>query len=160
MTIVKGDAVPSAFVWHKDENGTNKLDFADFCRGKTIALFALPGAFTPTCQEQHFPSYQENAQAMKAKGVDVIACMSVNDHFVMQAWGNFLDPEDNIMMLADGNGDLAKALGLSVDRTEVGLGLRSSRFSMLIKDGIVSSLNIEKLGAYEISGAEVLLEDL
>ncbi|KLN62651.1 alkyl hydroperoxide reductase [Kiloniella spongiae] len=160
MTISVGDKVPSVSVWNKNAEGIDKLDFAEFCAGKTVAFFAVPGAFTPTCQEQHFPSYKENAQKLQDKGVDVIACMSVNDPFVMKAWGDLLDPEGDIVMLADGLCELAKALGLTIDASGVGLGQRAARFSMLIKDGVVASLHVEEAGAYEASAAEVMLNDL
>ena len=160
MAIAVGDKVPSVSVWTKDDDGINTLDVGTFCSGKTVALFAVPGAFTPTCQEQHFPSFKSNAVALKSKGVDVIACMSVNDPFVMQAWGKLLDAEGDIMMLADAECELATAFGLTMDASGAGLGQRASRFSMLIKDGVVTALHTEEAGGYEQSSAEVLLSDL
>ncbi|MCZ4281791.1 peroxiredoxin [Kiloniella laminariae] len=160
MTITVGAKVPSATIWNKDAEGMNKIDFAEFCSGKTIALFAVPGAFTPTCQDNHFPSFKKYVQSFKDKGVDIIACLSVNDAFVMRAWGQKLDAEGDILMLADGNGDLAKALGLTLDGTGFGLGLRSARFSMLIKDGTVTALNVDDAGSYEVSDADTLLKAL
>ncbi|MEH6630012.1 MAG: peroxiredoxin [Halopseudomonas aestusnigri] len=158
--IAIGDKVPSVSVWTKDDDGNNKLDVVEFFKGKTVALFSVPGAFTPTCQEKHFPSFKLHSRELKAKGVDVIACMSVNDPFVMQAWGKSLDAEGDIMMLADANCELATAFGLTIDASGAGLGQRSARFSMLIKDGVVTALHTEEAGGYERSSAEVLLEDL
>ncbi|OUS13545.1 peroxiredoxin [Rhodospirillales bacterium 47_12_T64] len=160
MTIAIGDKVPSVSVWNKDADGVHKLDFSEFCAGKTVAFFSVPGAFTPTCQEKHFPSFKSNSQTLKEKGVDVIACMSVNDPFVMQAWGELLDPEGDIVMLADAECELATAFGLTIDASGAGLGQRSARFSMLIKNSMVSSLHTEESGGYELSSAEVLLKDL
>ncbi|WP_419903604.1 peroxiredoxin [Kiloniella sp.] len=160
MTIAVGDRVSSVSVWNKDADGVNKLNFAEFCAGKTIALFSVPGAYTPTCQEKHFPSFKSNAQSFKNKGVDVIACMSVNDPFVMQAWGELLDTEGDIFMIADADCELARSFGLTIDASGAGLGTRSARFSMLIKDGAVTALHTEDAGGYEFSSAEVLLKDL
>ena len=125
-----------------------------------MVAFALPGAFTPTCSAQHLPGFVDSADAIKAKGVDSIICLSVNDVFVMDAWGKDRNVGDKIAMVADGSGVLAKALGLELDLTERGLGVRSRRYSMVVDDGVVSALNLEEGGAYEVSSAEKILENL
>ena len=128
--------------------------------GKKVVLFALPGAFTPTCSAKHLPGFVNNFQAIKAKGVDAIACLSVNDAFVMDAWGKDQNVEDKVMMLADGNGDFTKAVGLTMDGTGYGMGLRSQRYAMVIDNGVVKTLNVEAPGAFEVSSAESVLKGL
>jgi peroxiredoxin len=125
-----------------------------------VALFSVPGAFTPTCSAQHLPGFVDNADAIKAKGVDTIACMAVNDAFVMSAWGNDRGVGDKILMLGDGNAELTKAMGLELDASGFGLGTRGQRFSMIVDNGVVKNLNIEEGGAFEKSKAEVILEQL
>jgi len=137
--------------------GPNAVDVAKASAGKTIALFALPGAFTPTCSAKHVPGYVENFEAFKAAGVDEIWCLSVNDAFVMGAWARDQKTEGKVRMLADGSADFAKATGLTLDLTARGMGLRSDRYSMLVKDGKVVSLNREAPGKFEVSNAETLL---
>jgi len=137
--------------------GPNAVDVAKASAGKTIALFALPGAFTPTCSAKHVPGYVENFEAFKAAGVDEIWCLSVNDAFVMGAWARDQKTEGKVRMLADGSADFAKATGLTLDLTARGMGLRSDRYSMLIKDGKVVSINREAPGKFEVSNAETLL---
>jgi len=137
--------------------GPNAVDVAQASAGKTIALFALPGAFTPTCSAKHVPGYVENFEAFKAAGVDEIWCLSVNDAFVMGAWARDQKTEGKVRMLADGSADFAKATGLTLDLTARGMGLRSDRYSMLIKDGKVVSINREAPGKFEVSNAETLL---
>ena len=128
--------------------------------GKTVALFAVPGAFTPTCSVKHLPSFREKAAELKAKGVDTIACTAVNDHFVMGAWAKQENVVDDIVMLADGSADFARAVGLDADFSKFGMGTRSKRYSMLVKDGVVSQLNVEEAGEYKVSSAEHLLGQL
>ncbi len=137
--------------------GPNAVDVAQASAGKTIALFALPGAFTPTCSAKHVPGYVENFEAFKAAGVDEIWCLSVNDAFVMGAWARDQKTEGKVRMLADGSADFAKATGLTLDLTARGMGLRSDRYSMLVKDGKVVSINREAPGKFEVSNAETLL---
>jgi len=132
----------------------------DLFGGKTVALFALPGAFTPTCSAKHLPGFIQHGDEIKQKGVDTIACLSVNDAFVMGAWGDQQGAGDKVLMLADGNGDFTRALGLEMDATKFGMGKRSQRYSMIIKDGVVKQLNIEEPGSFQVSSAEHLLNQL
>ena len=125
-----------------------------------MALFAVPGAFTPTCSAKHLPSFKQHAADLKAKGVDTIACVSVNDVFVMKAWGENQGVGDDILMLADGNGDFTKAIGLELDASRFGMGPRSQRYSMIVKDGVVTELNVESGGEFRVSSAEYMLEQL
>ncbi|WP_174284588.1 peroxiredoxin [Sphingomonas bacterium] len=159
MTISVGDRLPSATLLKVTSEGPDAVDSADYFAGRTVALFAVPGAFTPTCSAKHLPGYINNADALKAKGVDEIACTSVNDAFVMGAWSKANDA-DGITMLADGNGGFAEALGLTMDGSKFGLGTRSQRYSMLVEDGVVKELNVEAPGAFEVSSAEHLLGEL
>lgn len=140
--------------------GPNPVNTAQAAAGKTVLMFALPGAFTPTCSAQHLPGYLAHLDAFKDKGVDEIWCVSVNDAFVMHAWGKTAGVSGKIRMLADGSADLAKALGLTLDLTAKGMGLRSARFAMLIKDGVVSDLQVEAPGKFEVSKAENMLASL
>jgi glutaredoxin/glutathione-dependent peroxiredoxin len=137
--------------------GPNAFDVGKETAGKTIALFALPGAFTPTCSAKHVPGYVEQAAALKAAGVDEIWCVSVNDAFVMGAWGRDQKTAGKVRMMADGNADFTRALGLSQDLSSSGMGTRSKRYSMLVVDGVVRTLNIEEPGKFEISDAATLL---
>lgn len=137
--------------------GPNAVDVAQATAGKTIALFALPGAYTPTCSAKHVPGYVEQAEAFKAAGVDEIWCLSVNDAFVMGAWARDQQTAGKVRMLADGSADFAKATGLTLDLTARGMGLRSNRYSMLVKDGVVQALNVEGPGKFEVSDANTLL---
>ena len=138
--------------------GPNSFDIAKASVGKTIAIFGLPGAFTPTCSAKHVPGYVENADALKAAGVDEIWCVSVNDPFVMGAWGRDQKTAGKVRMMADGSADFARATGLTLDLTARGMGVRSQRYSMLVKDGVVKSLNIEGPGKFEVSDADTLLK--
>jgi peroxiredoxin len=160
MTIKVGDKVPHAVLTKMTSDGPAPVDTNDLFGGRTVALFAVPGAFTPTCSAKHLPGYIENADSLGAKGVDEIACLSVNDAFVMGAWGKAAGADGKITMLADGNGDFAKALGLTMDGSKFGMGLRAQRFSMLVKDGTVVELNVEEPGAFKVSAAEHLLAQL
>jgi peroxiredoxin len=161
MTITVGQKLPDVTFRTKTEDGTKELSTADVFAGKKVVLFGVPGAFTPTCSNNHLPGYLENYDAILAKGVDAIAVVSVNDVFVMGAWARFTGGEDKILFLADGSGDFAKATGLDVDLSARGLGLRSQRFSMIVDDGTVTALNIEEVpGQATNSGAAKILEQL
>ena len=159
MTIKVGDRIPS-FTLHKaTAEGPQPVDTDSFFAGRKVALFSVPGAFTPTCSARHLPSYVEKAGELKAKGVDEIACISVNDPFVMGAW-NQRDGSQDITMLADGNGDFAAAVGLEMDGSKFGMGKRSQRYSMIVNDGVVEQLNVEQPGEYRASSAETMLDQL
>ncbi len=160
MTIQVGDKIPEATLTHMTADGPAPISTADIFGGKTVALFALPGAFTPTCSAKHLPGFLANAAALAAKGVDSIVCLSVNDAFVMGAWGKDQNVGDKILMAADGNADFAKKLGLDFDASGFGMGVRSQRFSMLVEDGTVKTLNVEAPGAFEVSSAEHMLSQL
>ena len=158
--IKVGDRLPDAAFSVPTSEGTKEMRTTDVFGGKTVALFAVPGAFTPTCSAKHLPSFKEKAAELKAKGVDAIACTSVNDHFVMSAWAKDQGVADDIMMLSDGSGDFAKAIGLDADFSKFGMGLRSKRYSMIVKDGVVKTLNTEEPGEYKLSSAEHMLSQL
>jgi peroxiredoxin len=157
MTIKVGDKIPSATLMEMQDGKPTPVPTASFFAGKKVALFALPGAFTPTCSAKHVPGFVANFDALKAKGVSEIACVSVNDAFVMGAWGKDQKSDGKVHMLADGNGDFTRALGLEMDGTKFGMGKRSQRYSMIVDNGIVTSLNVEQPGAFEVSSAEYLL---
>jgi peroxiredoxin len=158
MTIQVGEKIPSATLKVKTDEGIKDVTTDELFGGKTVVLFALPGAFTPTCSAKHLPGFIEAADAMKAKGVDTIGCLSVNDAFVMGAWGRDQGAGDKVVMLADGNADLTKKLGLDFDGSGFGLGTRSQRYAMLVKDGTVSALQVEEPGAFEVSSAEAVMK--
>lgn len=167
MTIKIGDRLPEGklaeFIDVETEGcalGPNTFNVTDLVNGKTIAIFGLPGAYTPTCSAKHVPGYVEHADKLKAKGVDEIWCISVNDAFVMGAWGRDQKATGIVRMMADGNADFSKALGLSADFSQFGMGTRSQRYSMLVKDGVVTQLNIEAPGKFEVSNAETMLGQL
>ncbi|HEY3797888.1 MAG TPA: peroxiredoxin [Caulobacteraceae bacterium] len=160
MTIKVGDKVPEATFTVFGPDGPGPLTTDQLFKGKTVALFAVPGAFTPTCSARHLPSFKDHAADLKAKGVDTIACVSVNDVFVMKAWGDAQGVADNIVMLADGNGAFTKAVGLELDGSRFGMGPRSQRYSMIVKDGVVKELNVESGGEYRVSAAEYMLAQL
>ena len=160
MAIKVGDKVPSAKLQHKTKDGIQSISTDDLFKGKKVVLFALPGAFTPTCSAKHLPGFVNNHQDLKAKGVDTVACLSVNDAFVMDAWGRDQHVDDKVMMLADGNGEFTKAVGLTMDATGYGMGLRSQRYAMVVQDGVVKKLNVEAPGAFEVSSAEAILKAL
>ncbi|WP_421785811.1 peroxiredoxin [Hyphobacterium sp.] len=160
MTIAKGDSLPDVKFGVMTADGPSQVSTGDVFAGKTVALFAVPGAFTPTCSAKHLPGFVEKADELRAKGVDTIACVSVNDVFVMKAWGDDQGVGDDIVMLADGNGDFAKETGLTMDGSGFGMGLRSQRFSMLVKDGKVDILNTEEPGDFRTSSAEHMLSQL
>jgi len=158
MTIQIGDTLPDVTFTTMTESGPEPVG-KDFFAGKTVALFAVPGAFTPTCSAKHLPGFVEKAGELKAKGVDAIACTSVNDVFVMGAWGKSSDA-GGITMLADGNGAFAEAVGLTMDGSKFGMGTRSQRYSMLVEDGVVKQLNVEGPGEFKVSTADHLLGQL
>ena len=167
MTIEVGDRLPPGTLMEFYDTakdgcaiGPNPVSIEDLTRGKKVVLFGLPGAFTPTCSAKHVPSYLEHYDALEAKGVDTIACMSVNDAFVMGAWGRELGAAGKVRMLADGSADYTKKLGLELDLTARGMGVRCQRFSMLVDDGVVKALNVEAPGKFEVSGAQTMLEEL
>jgi peroxiredoxin len=160
MVLKVGDKVPSATFTTFGPNGPGPITTDDLFKGKKVALFAVPGAFTPTCSAKHLPSFTHNAAALKAKGVDTIACVSVNDVFVMKAWGEDQGVGSDVMMLADGNGDFTKAIGLELDASRFGMGPRSQRYSMIVEDGVVKELNVEQGGEFKVSSAEYMLEQL
>ena len=159
MAIKVGDRLPQATFMTPTEDGPAPVTTDDIFAGKRVALFAVPGAFTPTCSARHLPSYVERAAELKGKGVDEIACISVNDPFVMSAWGA-RDGSKDITMIADGNGDFAEAVGLTMDGSKFGMGKRSQRYSMVVNDGVVEQLNVEAPGEYRASSAETMLEQL
>jgi peroxiredoxin len=160
MTISVGDKVPQATLKYLSPEGPKEITSDELFRGKKVALFAVPGAFTPTCSQRHLPGYVERAADIKGRGVDTIACVSVNDAFVMGAWGKDQKVGDKVMMLADGSGDFTKAVGLELDLTKGGLGMRSQRYSMLVDNGVVKAINIEKPGQFDVSSAETMLKAL
>ena len=160
MAIKVGDKVPSVKLKHKTADGVKDITTDEIFRGKKVALFGLPGAFTPTCSAKHLPGYVDQAEAMKAKGVDTVVCLSVNDAFVMDAWGKSSQVGDKVLMLADGNAELTKALGLEMDGSAYGMGTRCRRFSMLVEDGTIKSLHIEEPGAFKVSDAATMLQEL
>lgn len=161
MTIKVGDKIPEGTLQTMTSSGPAPLSTDDLFSGKKVVLFALPGAFTPTCSNQHLPGFVQNADAMKAKGVDTVACLSVNDAFVMAAWGQDQGTGDKVTMLADGSANFTKALGLEMDASNFGMGVRSQRYSMLVEDGEVKQLNIETAPAStDESGAVKIMEQL
>lgn len=159
MTIKVGDKLPDVTLVKATAEGPDKTGSVSYFAGKRVALFSVPGAFTPTCSAKHLPGFVEKADALKAKGIDEIAATAVNDAFVMAAWGKSAGAEA-ITMLADGNGDFAKALGLTMDGSGFGMGLRGQRWSMVVDDGTVEQLNVEAPGEYKVSTADHLLEQL
>jgi peroxiredoxin len=160
MAIKVGDRVPAGTFGIMTASGPGSITTDELFGGRKVVFFSVPGAFTPTCSNQHLPGYIKNAGALKAKGVDAIACMSVNDVFVMDAWGRERGVGDAVMMLADGNGEYAKALGLELDASKFGMGRRSQRFSMIVENGVVKELNVEAPGKFEVSTAECALSQL
>jgi peroxiredoxin len=141
-------------------DGPKEITSEELFGGKKVALFALPGAFTPTCSAKHLPGFVQNADAIRAKGVDTIVCLSVNDAFVMGAWGKDQNVGDKVLMLADGSADFARAVGLELDGTARGMGIRSQRYSMVVEDGVVKTLNVEEAGKFEVSDADTILGQL
>ena len=160
MTIKVGDRIPNTTFIKATADGPQPVDSEGFFKGRTIALFSVPGAFTPTCSARHLPGFVEKADELKAKGVDEIACTAVNDAFVLKAWSEAGKADGKVTMLADGNGDFAKAVGLEMDGSKFGMGRRGQRFSMIVDNGVVSQLNVEEAGAFSVSSAEHMLEQL
>ena len=160
MTIKVGDKIPSVKLKQMTPDGIKDVQSDDFFKGKKVVLFAVPGAFTPTCSAKHVPGFVQNDAALKAKGVDAVACLSVNDAFVMGAWGKDQKSDGKVAMLADGNGDFTRAVGLELDATANGLGKRSKRYAMVVENGVVKTLNVEAPGAFEVSSAEAILKTL
>ena len=161
MTIQIGEKIPETFLTQMTPDGIRKISTKDFFANRKVALFAVPGAFTPTCSNQHLPGFVAHQAAFQAKGVDCVVCVSVNDIFVMQAWGKQAGADDKVEMLADGNGDFSKALGVSFDASQMGMGERSWRYSMLVEDGVVTQFNREpNPGEAKVSGAETLLAQI
>jgi len=161
MTIKVGDKIPNVDLGHMTTDGPAGISTDEIFAGKKVVLFALPGAFTPTCSAKHVPGFLKNASAIKAKGVDTIACLSVNDAFVMGAWANDQDTGDKVLMLADGSGEFTKAVGLELDLTARGMGVRSHRYAMIVEDGVVKSLDVEENpGGLDVSSAENALAKL
>ncbi|BEV00017.1 peroxiredoxin [Novosphingobium olei] len=159
MTISVGDKLPDVKLVKATQEGPEAVQSAEYFAGKRVALFSVPGAFTPTCSAKHLPGFVDKAADLKAKGIDEIACTAVNDPFVMKAWGAASGSAD-VTMLADGNGDFAKAVGLTMDGSGFGLGTRGQRFSMIVNDGVVEQLNVEAPGDFKVSSAEHMLEQL
>jgi peroxiredoxin len=160
MTIKVGDRLPEATFRVMKDGKPGDMTVADLTKGKKVALFAVPGAFTPTCSVKHLPGYKDQAAALRAKGVDAIACVSVNDVFVMNAWGKDQHVGDDVIMLADGNGAFTKAVGLEMDASAFGMGGRSKRYSMIVEDGVVKQLNVEAGGEFKVSAADYMLGQL
>ena len=160
MTIKIGDKLPSAEFSTMTGDGQQKISGDTIFAGRKVVLFAVPGAFTPTCSMNDLPGFLQNVAAIKAKGVDTVACVAVNDVFVMDAWGKSSGANGNILMLADGSGDFARAIGLEFDLTQAGLGKRSKRYSMIIDNGVVKALNVEDKPGVNVSGADTILGQL
>jgi peroxiredoxin len=160
MAIKVGDKLPNVTLTLATAEGPKPIQSGDFFAGKTVALFAVPGAFTPTCSAKHLPGFKQLGPELKAKGIDEIACISVNDAFVMRAWAEDQAVGDDIAMLGDGNGAFTEAVGLEMDGSKFGLGKRSQRYSMIVKDGVVTELNIEQGGEFKVSAADYMLAQL
>jgi peroxiredoxin len=155
--IKVGDRIPNVTLQQKTADGIQPITTDQLFKGKKVVMFAVPGAFTPTCSMKHLPGFVEKADAIKKKGIDTIACVSVNDAFVMDAWGKDQKVGDKVVMLADGSAKLAQALGLGLDLSERGLGMRSQRYAMVVEDGVVKKLNVEEAGKFEVSSADTIL---
>ena len=160
MTIQVGDKIPAATLKCVTPEGPKDISTDDFFRGKKVVLFAVPGAFTPACSQRHLPGFVDKAADLKAKGVDTIACLSANDHFVMSAWGKERGADDKVVMLGDGSSDFTRAIGLELDRVKEGMGMRSQRYSMLVENGVVKALHVEQPGQFDVSSAEAMLKAL
>ena len=160
MTIKVGDKVPDATFTTFGPDGPGPLTTEALFKGKKVGLFAVPGAFTPTCSAKHLPGFKAHAAELRGKGLDTIACVSVNDVFVMKAWGESQGVGSDVLMLADGNGDFTKAVGLELDASRFGMGPRSQRYSMVVDDGVVKELNVEQGGEFKVSSAEYMLAQL
>ena len=160
MTIKVGDTLPQATFMTMGGEGPKPVTTDELFKGKTVALFAVPGAFTPTCSVKHVPGFRDRADEFKGKGVDSIVCLSVNDVFVMGAWGKDQQAGEKITMIADGNADFTKQIGLEMDGSKFGMGARIQRYSMLVEDGVVKSLNVEEGGDFKVSSADYMLDSM
>jgi len=160
MTIKTGERMPQGTFKRMTKEGPKDLTSEELFKGKTVLLFSVPGAFTPTCDAKHLPGFVQLAEPIRAKGVDTIACMAVNDVFVMNAWGKASGVGDKILMLADGNGDYARALGLELDGRKFGMGTRGQRFGILVRDGVAARVDVEEPGQFKVSSAEAMLAHL
>jgi len=160
MSIQVGERIPSLTLQHKTDDTVSDISTDDIFAGKRVVLFALPGAFTPTCSAAHLPGYVVMADALKEKGIDSIVCLSVNDAHVMKAWGEDQNVDDRVMMIADGSGHFTRAVGLEHDRSASGMGLRSQRYAMVVNDCVVKLLNLEAPTKFEVSDAETILSSL
>ena len=160
MSIKVGDRVPAGQFKVMSDNGPRDLSTAELFGGKRVVLFSVPGAFTPTCSAKHLPGYVELADKLRAKGVDTIACMAVNDVFVMNAWGKASNVAGKVLMLADGNGEYARALGLEMDGRGFGMGMRGQRFAIVVDKGVAKQVDIEAPGQFKVSAAEAVLAQL
>lgn len=160
MTVKAGDRFPEVTLTKVTAAGPEQVSSSDYFKGRKVALFSVPGAYTPTCSARHLPGFVDKAGDLKAKGVDEIACTAVNDAFVLGAWGKEHGVDGKVTMLADGNGELAEALGLTMDGSKFGMGKRGQRFAMVINDGTVESVDVEQGGEFRVSSAEYMLEHL
>jgi peroxiredoxin len=160
MSIKVGDKMPSGTLTVATDEGPQKVSTEEFFKGKKVVLFSVPGAFTPTCDAKHLPGFVERADEIRAKGVDTIACIAVNDPFVMKAWGKSQGCSGKVQMIADGNAEYTKALGLEMDATGFEMGIRGQRFALIVDDGVVKSVNVEQKGEFKVSSAESVLEQL
>lgn len=160
MTIQVGERLPNVTFIKATENGPDAVQSDDFFRGRKVALFSVPGAFTPTCSARHLPGFVDKIEEFKAQGVDEVACTAVNDAFVMAAWAKQSGAEGKVTMLSDGNGQFVKAIGLDQDSSRFGMGTRGQRFSMIVDDGVVKELNVEQPGEFNVSSAEHMLSQL
>jgi glutaredoxin/glutathione-dependent peroxiredoxin len=160
MALKVGDTVPNATLTTFGPDGPTPVSTEELFKGKKVALFAVPGAFTPTCSAKHLPGFKDHAADLRAKGVDTIACVSVNDVFVMKAWGENQGVGEDVLMLADGNGDFTRAVGLELDASRFGMGPRSQRYSLVVDDGVVKEVNVEQGGEFRVSSAEYMLAQL
>ena len=160
MTIAAGDKFPDVTLTKVTAEGPEQVSSADYFKGRRVAVFSVPGAYTPTCSARHLPGFVEKADELKAKGVDEIACTAVNDAFVLGAWGKEHGAMGKVTMLADGNGELADALGLTMDGSKFGMGKRGQRFAMLVNDGTVERVDVEQGGEFRVSSAEYMLEHM
>ena len=160
MSIKVGDRLPKATLTKATGDGPQPVDTEDYFRGRRVALFSVPGAFTPTCSARHLPGFVERIDELKAKGVDEVVCTAVNDAFVLEAWKQSAGAEGKVTMLADGSGDFVRAIGLDADFSKFGMGHRGQRFSMVVNDGVVEQLNVEEPGAFSVSSADYMIERL
>ena len=160
MAIKVGDKIPAVNLQHMTDSGIEAINSKDLFSGKKVVLFALPGAFTPTCSASHLPGYVVASDDLFAKGVDLIICLSVNDAFVMDAWGKQHNADDRVMMIADGSAHFSRAVGLEIDLDAAGMGIRSGRYAMVVNDAVIELLNVEAPKKFEVSDAETILGSL